>query len=126
MRPEISADFSGTIRLQFRVLLNSRRCVPHLGFYLSRVILVSYTLSVGVFVLPPCKIVYLIIRNLKITMTSDNHSTVDKDVDDYDKEGQGGVAHVDDSEEPSDFPEGGLRAWMTVAGRFDHMNYTLA
>lgn len=59
-------------------------------------------------------------------MTSDNHSTVDKDVDDYDKESQGRVAYVDDSEEPSDFPEGGLRAWMTVAGRFNYMNYILA
>ena len=66
------------------------------------------------------------IRNLKFAMTSDNHSMVDKGVDDYDKEGQGGVAHVEDSEEPSDFPEGGLRAWMTVAGRFiNYMNYTL-
>ena len=102
---------------------------------MSRLPLTSYTrillslslsLSVGVFVLPPCKIVYLMIRNLKFAMTSDNHSMVDKGVDDYDKEGQGGVAHVEDSEEPSDFPEGGLRAWMTVAGRFiNYMNYTL-
>ena len=52
-------------------------------------------------------------------MPSDGHSTVEK-LDNYDKEGPGALA----DEEPSDFPEGGLRAWMTLVGRFDHMDYT--
>lgn len=52
-------------------------------------------------------------------MPSDDHSTVEK-LDNYDKEGPGTLA----DEEPSDFPEGGLRAWMTLVGRFDHMDYT--
>ncbi len=28
-------------------------------------------------------------------------------------------------EEPTDFPEGGLRAWMTLVGRLDSMNREL-
>jgi hypothetical protein len=52
-------------------------------------------------------------------MPSDGHSTVEK-FGNYDKEGPGILA----DEEPSDFPEGGLRAWMTLVGRFDHMGYT--
>lgn len=54
-------------------------------------------------------------------MASDGHSTVEKS-DNYvcDKEGPRTLS----DEEPSDFPEGGLRAWMTLVGRFDHMGYT--
>lgn len=55
-------------------------------------------------------------------MPSDGHSTVEKfDKCVHDKEDPGTLA----DEEPSDFPEGGLRAWMTLFGRFDHMGYTL-
>jgi hypothetical protein len=55
-------------------------------------------------------------------MPSDDHSTIEK-VDDYvyDKEDPGRLA----DEEPSDFPEGGLKAWMTLVGRFDYMGCTL-
>ncbi|KAF8701693.1 hypothetical protein AX14_000339, partial [Amanita brunnescens Koide BX004] len=44
-------------------------------------------------------------------MGSDDHSTIGKvDNCDYDKE--------DPGREPADFPEGGLRAWMTLIGSF--------
>jgi hypothetical protein len=49
-------------------------------------------------------------------MGSDDHSTIGKvDNCDYDKE--------DPGREPADFPEGGMRAWMTLIGRFDYMIY---
>ncbi|KAF8657144.1 hypothetical protein AX14_007916, partial [Amanita brunnescens Koide BX004] len=49
-------------------------------------------------------------------MASDDHSTTTCDVDkaddyDHDKEGEA-------FEDPSNFPEGGLRAWMTLVGSF--------
>jgi hypothetical protein len=53
-------------------------------------------------------------------MANDDHSTTTCDVDkaddyDHDKEGEA-------FEDPSNFPEGGLRAWMTLVGRFDFVN----
>jgi hypothetical protein len=40
---------------------------------------------------------------------------------DYDKE----LPEGEISQEPTDFPEGGLRGWMTLVGRFDYMNREL-
>jgi hypothetical protein len=51
-------------------------------------------------------------------MASDGHSTicdVDK-VEDYDNDDDGPKGEA--TEDSSNFPEGGRRAWMTLAGRF--------
>lgn len=54
-------------------------------------------------------------------MASDGHSTIcdiDK-VDDYDYNNDRPQGEA--TEDVLNFPEGGLRAWMTVVGRFDYM-----
>ena len=58
-------------------------------------------------------------------MASDGHSTicdVDK-IEDYDNDDDGPKGEV--TEDSSNFPEGGRRAWMTLAGRFDCMNHAI-
>lgn len=58
-------------------------------------------------------------------MASDGHSTIcDIDKVDYDNDNDDSKGE-EATEDSSNFPEGGLRAWMTVAGRSDSMNHAI-